>query len=291
MLELLTIIYKWKWHIGIICVLAVLASVIFSGPKFMPPYYESFSIFYPSNPAATDRSTLFGEDAGNRQVSYFGTKSDVNRMLTIANSGGLMNHIIEKHDLVNHYNVNTDNPKHLFYVGREFQGNYEAIKTDKEAIQIRILDQDPEKASLMVNDVVSYINEVNNAILRDNKSRTITIFDKELKEKEAEIIELNTELKGLNNATQNSGRIQFVNSRIESLTEEINDLQKLYDQYKISADEGFASIYLIETAAPALTKSKPVRWMIVAFTGLGAFAFSVLLAIILEKFKEVKANI
>lgn len=290
MLELLTIIYKWKWHIGILCVLAVLASVVFSGPKFMPPYYESFSIFYPSNPAATDRSTLFGEDASNNQISYFGTKSDVNRMLTIANSSGLMNHLIDKYDLIHHYKVNTDNPKHLYYVGREFQGNYEAIKTDKEAIQITILDQDPEKASLMVNDAVNYINEVNNAILRDNKSRTITIFDKELNQKKKEIEALNEELRTLKQSKVNPGREQFIESRIESLTEEINDLQKLYDQYKISADEGFASIYLIETATPALTKSKPVRWMIVAFTGLGAFAFSVLLAIILEKFKEVKAN-
>ncbi len=68
-------------------------------------------------------------------------------------------------------------------------------------------------------------------------------------------------------------------------------MQKLYDQYKVSANEGFASIYLIESAVPALTKSKPVRWQIVALTALGALVFSVLLSIVLEKFNEVKANV
>jgi len=48
--------------------------------------------------------------------------------------------------------------------------------------------------------------------------------------------------------------------------------------------------YIIEAAEPALTKAKPVRWMIVALTGLGAFVFSILMAIFLEKFKTVKEN-
>lgn len=283
MLELLTIIYRWKWHIGIFCTLAILASVIFSSPKFLPPYFESYSVFYPSNPAATDRTTLFGEDGGDRQINYFGTKNDVNRMLTIANSSGLMNHLITKFDLVNHYEVDTTNKKYMFYVGREFQGNYEAIKTDKDAIQIKLLDQDPVIASKMVNEAVQYINNVNNSMIRDNKSRTINILKAELDTKDKLIGDLNDELKTSNNK-------EYLKSRINSLTEEINELQKLYDQYKISADEGFASIYLIETAEPALTKSKPVRWMICAFTAIGAFVFSVLLAIFLEKFKEVQAN-
>lgn len=284
MLELLTIIFKWKWHIGIFCTLAILSSVIFSGPQFMPPYFESFSIFYPSNPAATDRATLFSED-GDRQVSYFGTKSDVDRMLTIANSGGLMNHLIQKYDLVNHYKIDTTNDKYMFYVGREFQGNYEAIKTDRDAIQIKILDKNPIMASQLVNETVSYINTVNNGMIRDNKSRTINILKTELSEKEDLIKQLNAELELANG----NSRVYLL-SRIAALTEEINELQKLFDQYKISADEGFASIYIIESAQPALTKSKPVRWMICAFAALGAFAFSVLLAIFLEKFKEVKAN-
>ncbi len=287
MLELLTIIYKWKWHIGLFCALAILASVIFSGPRFLPPYFESASVFYPSNPATTDRATLFGEDSGNSQVNYFGTKSDVNRMLTIANSAGLMNHLIQKYDLVNHYKMDTTNAKYMYYVGREFQGNYEAIKTDKDAILIKILDQDPTIASNMVNDAVEYINNVNNSIIRDNKSRTIKILKKELDAKENMITVLNEEL---NSKIGNRSEVEFLSSRIESTTEEINDLQKLYDQYKISADEGFASIYIIETAQPALTKSKPVRWMICAFAAIGSFVFSVLLAIFLEKFKEVKAN-
>jgi len=195
MLELLTILYRWKWHIAIFCSLALLASIIFSGPKFMPPYYESYSVFYPSNPAATDRATLFGEDAGNRQINYFGTKSDVNRMLTIANSGGLMSYLVEKYDLAAHYKVDLDNPKAMFFVGREFKGNYEAIKTDKDAIEVKILDQDPAIAYAMTNDAVQYINGVNNNIISDNKNRTIKILEEEIKVKDTAIESISARLK------------------------------------------------------------------------------------------------
>jgi uncharacterized protein involved in exopolysaccharide biosynthesis len=283
MLELLTIIYRWKWHIGILTALAILASILFSGPKFMPPYFESFSVFYPSNPAATDRATLFGEDAGNRQINYFGTKSDVNRMLTIANSGGLMNHLIQKFDLVQHYKVDTTNKKFMFYVAREFKGNYEAIKTDRDAIEISILDQDPVMASDMVNAAVSYVNDVNNSIVRDNKSRTLDILNQEIESKEREVA-------GVNQQLRNDRKNGVLQQRLADLLEEVGDLKQLADQYKVSANEGFASIYIIESAAPALVKAKPVRWMIVVLTAIGAFIFAVLLAIFLEKFKTVKAN-
>jgi hypothetical protein len=238
----------------------------------LPPYFESFSIFYPSNPAATDRATLFSED-GDRQVSYFGTKGDLDRMLTIANSGGLMNHLIQKFDLVNHYKMDTTNAKYLFYVGREFQGNYEAIKTDRDAIQIKIQDKNPKMASDMVNEAVQYINEVNNSMIRDNKNRTIDILKTDLEAKEILISKLNADLE-----VGTANERVYLQSRLTSLTEEINALQKLYDQYKI------------ESAQPALTKSKPVRWMICAFAAIGSFVFAVLLVIFLEKFKEVKAN-
>lgn len=276
MLELLTILYRWKWHIALFCSLALLASIIFSGPKFMPPYFESYSVFYPSNPAATDRTTLFGGDAGDRQVSYFGTKSDLNRMLTIANSGGLMNHLIDRFDLVNHYKADTTNPKYPFYVAREFKGNYEAIKTDKDAIRIGVFDRDAETAARMANEAVAYINEVNNSIIRDNKMRTLDILSREIKAKQAGLDAIEE------SRQRNSQEMEF-------LVEELARLKQLHDQYKVSANEGFASIYVIEAATPALVKAKPVRWMIVVMTGLGAFSFAALMAILLEKFKTVKA--
>lgn len=283
MLELLTIIYKWKWHIVIFCTIAVLAAIIFSGPKFMPPYYKSFSVFFPSNPAATDRATIFGEDASNQQISYFGTKSDVNRMLTIANSGGLMNHLIENFGLVEHYKADTTNPKYPFYVAREFKGNYEAIKTDRDAIQISIFDQDPAVASDMVSEAVNYINNVNNSIIRDNKSRTLDILQKEIARKQEIVEDMSARL------GKDPGN-NILREQLAAGLTELNELKQLSDQYKVSADEGFASIYLIESAVPALMKSKPVRWMIVVFTMLGAVVFSVLMAIVLEKFGEVRAK-
>ncbi|NIR95504.1 MAG: hypothetical protein GWO08_18225, partial [Gammaproteobacteria bacterium] len=71
-----------------------------------------------------------------------------------------------------HYNADTANSKYMFYVVREFKGNYEAVKTDREAVSISILDRDAEMASRMVNEAVQYINDVNNSIIRDNKQRT-----------------------------------------------------------------------------------------------------------------------
>ena len=48
-LSLVQLIFKWKWHILIITVVAALCGAIFSGSAFITPLYKSEAIAYPAN--------------------------------------------------------------------------------------------------------------------------------------------------------------------------------------------------------------------------------------------------
>ena len=283
MIELLEIIWKKKWTIVVFCGLAIITSVIVSSPKIMPPYFRSASEFYPSNPSASDRSVIFNTQAGEIPIEYFGSSSDVDRILAIAKSSELAGYIIQKFNLVDHYGIDTSKVKQYNYaVYQEFLGNYKAIKTDLSAIEVSVLDQDPNLAANMTNAIVQWIDNRGKQIIKANKQKAFDILKDEVTKKDNEIKNLSAQKSTLSGLELDI-LIQKVNAKVKELTH----LNTLKDQYSATLKDDFSTIYLIEQAWPSERKAKPVRWMIVIGTALAAFIFILLLLILIEQFKKL----
>ncbi len=298
MIELFEIIWKWKWKIGGVAVLAGLIAIIVSMPRFMPPYYSSTTIFYPSNPALMDRAVMFNQESGDSYQDYFGNKNDIDRILSIGNSGGLYNFLIEKYNLMEHYGIDVNKVKFAnFAVVRELQGNYKAIKTDLGSIAIKILDKDPDIAARMANDAADYVDRTNKALLAENKNNAIKILQGEMAEKAQIMKEITDSLVHLSNtysiyiapnghisgtdenAAQN---YKVLNTRLNRLIFQTNDLEELMGQYAVSAKNDFSTLYYIEKAVANEVKAKPIRWMILAGAVIGTLLFMILLAVLIE---------
>jgi hypothetical protein len=71
---------------------------------------------------------------GSVVVDNFGSKDDVNRFISIANSKELIKFMVDSFKLRAHYNI--EEPGY-YYVSREFSGNYKAIKNDLGAIELQ----------------------------------------------------------------------------------------------------------------------------------------------------------
>lgn len=285
MIELFDIWWKWKWQIAIVCILAILTSIIVTLPVIMPPYYASKAEFYPANPSAIDRNTLFSTEREN-YVAYFGSTDDIDRIISLARSSGLASYIIEKYKLLGVYDIDTTKVKEWKYaVRKEFDDKYSSSKTDRNSIEINILDTDPNRASDMVKDIVTWLDARNMGMIQENKNKTLEELQEKIDAKTAEIEMLS------DSATKLSGvKALLIKQRQEGLTEEINNLQKIHSQFEISASNKFSSIYMIENPSPADKKAKPVRWMIVLGTAVISFVALSILAVILELFKKEKTT-
>ena len=140
MLELFDIWFKWKWKIAIVCSLAIIVSFIVTLPAIMPPYFASKAEFYPANPSAIDRNTLFSTEREN-YIAYFGSSDDIDRIISLARSSGLAGLIIDKYKLLEVYDIDTTKVKQWKYaVRKEFDDNYSSAKTDRNSIEINILE-------------------------------------------------------------------------------------------------------------------------------------------------------
>ncbi len=135
---LLELALKWKYHLGVIALIAGIIAIVFSSPVFLKPKYKSVAIVYPEN---------LGEKS---EESY------TEQMLEILNSGDIRDSIIRTFNLNDHYRIS---PYYKYYRSAmygKFSENISFRKTENEAVRIEVLDTDPQIACNMVDSILKF---------------------------------------------------------------------------------------------------------------------------------------
>lgn len=288
LIEVIRTLLKWKWHIMAVTILGIIASVLVT-LFVMKPYYQSFALVYPTNQSAADRSALFSNE-GNTNVdgsSYYGTKHDANRILTIANSSLLVNYVIKEYDLVNHYE-NQDKEFANSDTYEEFMKNYAVYKTDKDAVRINLIDTDKDLAAKIVNDIVGTIEYETSKPIKANKEKLKESFSAKLKEKQAELEAKSTALSQLRTGTI---AYDLAKDEYNILKDEYKEIKRLTEQYELAAAQEMPGIQIIEPAYAAERKIKPVRSKIVIASTIFTFFFACLAALLIEQIKWIREQL
>lgn len=183
---------KWKKPIAIVCMIAIIGSAViaFSIDKT----YESLSTIYPSNPSLTDKSYLFENGNSNMAVELYGSKEDVDRIISIARSGQVLVHIINKYKLYRHYEVDTTKEFYLTTAMKKLKSNLKVVKTEFRGIEIKVRDKDPNKAAAIANEIVSKVDELAQKMILSNRVQMLEMFQRALSEGKTEMENLTDSL-------------------------------------------------------------------------------------------------
>lgn len=295
MLDLLQYWLKWWKHILIFCGVSILLSIIITHPAIMKPYYQSKVVFYPANPAVNDRSVLFNE--GNVIVDNFGSKDDINRFLSIANSKELVLFMVDSFNLRQHYGLDEEG---YFYVERHFRGNYKAIRNDLGAVELQLLDTDPVLAAKMVKTALTQIDKIFRQILSENKRTTYQVLKNEAEWETRHLKKLADSLNTLKKTSVyhydkdgnliGDEKLRMLDKQFQNTNAYVSTLYSISNQFGISMSEEYPTIYIVEDASVAEKKVKPVRWFIVLATAFGSFVAATIVIILMELLKHVQLN-
>lgn len=311
LIDALRVLLKWKFPIITFIVVASIGGVILA--FVLPVYYQSQVLFYPTNPARTESSVLFSDQTSEFAADFSGTKNDINRLLTIATSSPVIDFMVNHFDLANHYGYDTSAASYKRYkVTEEFKKNYTVLKTENGAIEINIIDTDPQKAADMVNMAAEMIDKLNNGSLQENKESVTLMFSKSYADKVAEVgmladtlaklkDEYNLEIvssgspeglplvKGSNAQVVETFKVLL--KRQENAVMDLNKVKSLYDRNQSAASAKISSMFIIEKGYPAEKKVKPIRWVICLTVTLLSIFLAIAGALLIERMQYIKREL
>ncbi|MCD4682462.1 MAG: hypothetical protein K8R86_04180 [Bacteroidales bacterium] len=307
-INILKLLLKWKFHLLIIVILAVIVGAVFSGPAFITPKFKSYAVAYPAN------------------ISPYSDESETEQMLQILQSNDIRDSIIKKFDLATHYEI--DSAYKYFYTTMlwEYSQNVSISKTAYEGVSMEVMDKDPQIACDMVNSMMDFYNKKVKYLHEGKFIEVVQMYERAITKKqeyidslENKFYELSTEY-GLLDYTSQSREIargylrtidgsasSNINTRevlrlkeniekkggefillqflLEREATKFADLKRDYERAYMDYDRQFSYTNIITKPFVADKKSYPVRWLIVVISALASFFITFLIILIIENYK------
>ena len=148
---------------------------------FLDNYYKATTTFYPLSSDVFKPEQMFG--LSTKDMDYYGTESDVDRLLTIAHSNEIYEFLIKKYNLYQHYKIDTSSERAASKVKEALDGLYEVKKTKNNAIEVSVEDKDRRLAAEMSNAARDKIDEIAQRLVREIQANLLRGYETSFLEK------------------------------------------------------------------------------------------------------------
>ncbi len=329
-LNLLYLIYKWRFPLMIITAVAILAAVVFSSPWFIKPKYKSSVIMFPVATNSISK-VLISQNSGIKEdILGIGEEEQAEQMLQMLNSNYIRDRIVAKYNLMQHYRIPSDSKHKFTRLIREYENNVKFRRTEYMAVKITVFDTDPQLAADMANDIAALLDSTRNYMQKERAMMAFRIVEEEYKNLQNEVNAIVESLKylgskGVNDyerqsevlnqqyaislAQNNQHAMRIIQQKLDTLgkyggealslknslefkTEQLTLLKTKYQEAKVDAEQFLPQKFIVNSAYKAEIKSYPIRWIILVVTVFIVFFTAVLIIIIVENYTrlELKKN-
>jgi uncharacterized protein involved in exopolysaccharide biosynthesis len=324
--NLIVFFYKWRKFLIAVTLLAMLSSVVVS--LLIKDKYKSTVVLFPTTTSSISKALLSANNTGREDILRFGEEEEAEQLLQILNSDEIRQRIVEKYDLVNHYDIDTNDKFINTKIQKEYEANVSFERTKFMSIEINVLDYNADTAALIANDIASLLDTVKNRMRQEIAVPAFIIVSKRYNDQKEYVGGLEDSLMSLRKLgvidyESQAERIteqlsiailQGKNKAIKALEEKLEVLSKYggyfvsireqlgyekrqltfihskYEEIKVDAETNLQHKFIVNHAFPAEKKSYPIRWLIVAVATFSSFLLALILLLFVESFKSIKEN-
>jgi len=307
--NLILFLYRWRKLLIIFTLAAAILSFIFTLPFFITPKFRSSVILFPTSSNSVSKA-LLSENADSKQdILEFGYEEQTEQMLQMLNSNKIRDRIIKKFDLMKHYDIDPNSSYKNTKLNREYDKNITFRRTEFMAVEIAVLDKDPQMAADVANNIADLLDSIKNEIQHERAMKGYKIVA-------AEYLKLQTQIKVMEDSMtvlrklgvhDYETQVEMINQQlakelaknnkagIKALDDKLNVLalyggpyvslrdalendrkqlsliKSKYEEAKIDAEEVLPQKFIVNSAFKAERKSYPIRWLIVLVTTVSSF--------------------
>jgi uncharacterized protein involved in exopolysaccharide biosynthesis len=319
--DLILYVYKRKFPLIIISLLAFVFSLIAS--LTITPRFKSTVVMFPASSTSVSK-TLLTDNLTQEGILTLGEEEDAEQMLQVLNSDQIRNRIVEKYDLMNHYEIDPDSKYPLTTLRKKYKKNISFKKTRFMSVEISVLDTDPQIAADMANTIATLIDSTMNRMQKDRALLALKVVEDEYftlrdqiraledsldvirsfgvydYEAQAEmfsnayaiaIAERNVEgareiEKILEILKRYGGAYVSISDFLEYEKEHLSELKAKYAEAQVEANQNLPYKFILDQAYKAEKKSYPKKSMIVFVSTVAAFLLALILMFIFESIRN-----
>jgi uncharacterized protein involved in exopolysaccharide biosynthesis len=299
---------------------AAVISIIIS--FLITPLFLSTAIVFP----AASSNVSFSEQRNVKAAAMdFGEEEQAEQLVQILSSSRIRDRIVQKFDLFAAYDIDKKDPNKNYKLNKAYTEHFSFARTRYGSIQIDVLDESPQRAANMANDVVDLIDTIKNEMIRE---RTLPAFQinlrkKQQMEKERDSILSKLESLAALGVLPNDARATLYQALVDSKSPaekdeirkkielnnkygsvydgleyqrnekivKIEDFRVSYEQAESDANANFTHKFVVERAVVADRKEKPKRMIIVLVATVGGFLFGLFFLLIRQRIAELKLKV
>ena len=326
-IDIIKFLYLNKKPIIIITTIAAIVSIIVS--LIIEPKFKSAVVIFPASTSSVSKALLTDMSRAPKDILKFGEEEETEQLMQVLHSDEIKAKIIAKYQLMKHYDIKENSSFKKTKLLKTYIKNISFRKTEFEAIEITVLDKDPEYAANIANDIASLLDSVYNKIQKGRAFMALEIIENEYFNQKKHINTIEDSLTVLRNLgvydyqsqakTYSNAYIKAIeqgntikansikkelnilsnygsayNSLSQQHKQEIKQLSLLkskYEEAKVDANQNLPHKYIVNPAQISEKKAYPIRWLIVVISTIAAFIFSIFFALILDNFSEIKKEI
>jgi uncharacterized protein involved in exopolysaccharide biosynthesis len=295
------LIYIWKKKAVLIGVglIAGIASIIIS--LLITPMFQSSVIMFPASNASISKDLLSQNYSGRQGVYGFGEEEQAEQLLQILNSEPIRSRIIQKYNLLEHYEIQPGEKYPLTRLYEKYESNINFRLTEYMSVEISVMDKDPEYAANIANDISDLVDTVYNSMKKERAREAFRLVEREYLEAARNLNELRDSMNQL--SAQVSVNLKTTGSPSSNLVKAISengalyismlnavryetalvtDLSLKYKEARLEVAQNLPHKFVVEQAYPSEKKAYPKKSFIVIVSTFATLLFALIVLIVID---------
>lgn len=277
--DLFYLFSKWWKQILIIVVLSmfVAGTIVY----LKPAKYLSVTTALPASSFAADKASVFNN---NIQQLYpaMGTPDDLDMIIGTAQLDTVFLAVAAQFDLASHYKVQEQGDAAIRKAAYLLKANTRVIRSDYSELKVKVWDGDKTFSPQAANAIMDKLQSIHQDLQNSNNSSMVKNLHA-AKEKLQEDIDSISNY--LSKAALDHGSSDSWLARKTSLTDQLQQYEKLISEYRLLVDNKPPVLIILERARITDWPDKPKRLPVLVATFVLSLLFALLVSLLLEKRK------
>jgi hypothetical protein len=177
-------------------------------------------------------------------------------------------------------------------VREALESHFSILKTPEGMLLAQVEDKDKHFAADLANGIVKKLDEINYDLNTQKKHDLTKVYEQQLEAKQITFLQLKDSLlQMVKNNPRDTVSSKLLSSMVKDALGEYNNIKGIYADHQASLQNKVSTLYIVETATPAIRRTSPVRWLMVVSSTLVAFFAGVLGVLLLERYKSFRLNL